>query len=143
MNTHNLGTCNLTNANQLYTEQPNTDSVGNTLTEHTGVSQQQCKNLCSGSALCFGAAYRNSTEQCFLKNEDVVKAPTQNAPDYSLFLKNDEPSGMNTMDFTVAPFTGNDGLCAKYNWANKCGVVWDGINSGNATNPCNTELTTD
>lgn len=41
----------------------------------------------------------------------------------------------NTMDFSVAPFEGPGGLCAKYNWANNCGVVWDGINSG-TKNPC-------
>ncbi len=143
MNTHNLGTCNLTNSDQLYTSQPNTDSLGNTLTEHEGVSQSQCKNLCSGSALCFGAAYRNSTQQCTLKTEDVVKAKTQEAPDYTLFLKNnDSKVAGSAMDFTVAPFTGNDGTCSKYNWANKCGIVWDGINSGNDSNPCNNDTTT-
>ncbi len=46
-------------------------------------------------------------------------------------------SDKNTMDFTKSPFIGQDGTCAKYKWANKCGVTWDGITSG-VSNPCST-----
>ena len=41
------------------------------------------------------------------------------------------------MDFTTSSFTGSDGLCSKYNWANNCGVTWDGITYG-VKNPCDT-----
>jgi hypothetical protein len=41
------------------------------------------------------------------------------------------------MNFNQSPFTDNDGLCAKYNWATSCQVTWDGITSG-ITNPCDT-----
>ena len=41
----------------------------------------------------------------------------------------------NAMDFTVAPYTGANGLCSKYLWAKNCNVTWDGINSG-VPNPC-------
>ena len=44
-----------------------------------------------------------------------------------------------TMNFNVSPFIGN--TCAKYNWANTCGVTWDGITSG-VSNPCDTSTTT-
>ena len=47
----------------------------------------------------------------------------------------------NSMDFSVNPFSGSDGTCAKYTWANGCGVTWDGITSGIA-NPCSTTSTT-
>ena len=40
-----------------------------------------------------------------------------------------------TMDFTQPIFTGGNSLCAKYQWANNCGVTWDGITYGIA-NPC-------
>lgn len=40
------------------------------------------------------------------------------------------------MDFTTSEFTGQNGLCAKYTWANNCGVSWDGITYG-VSNPCN------
>jgi len=40
-----------------------------------------------------------------------------------------------TMDFTQPAFTGGNGLCAKYTWANACGVTWDGITYG-VSNPC-------
>ncbi len=40
-----------------------------------------------------------------------------------------------TMDFNVAPFTGSTGSCAKYTWAQKCGITWDGITYG-MPNPC-------
>jgi hypothetical protein len=43
----------------------------------------------------------------------------------------------NTMNFTTSLWTGSNGLCAKYNWANGCGLTWDGITSG-VPNPCNT-----
>jgi hypothetical protein len=32
-------------------------------------------------------------------------------------------------------YSGEDGLCNKYNWANTCGVTWDGITYG-VKNPC-------
>lgn len=44
----------------------------------------------------------------------------------------------NTMNFNQAPFTGSDGDCAKYMWAQGCGVTWDGITSG-VSNPCNND----
>ena len=40
-----------------------------------------------------------------------------------------------TMNFNVSPYTGTQGACNKYNWANNCGVSWDGITYG-VTNPC-------
>ena len=47
-----------------------------------------------------------------------------------------------TMNFNQAPFNGTDGACAKFKWANKCGLTWDGITYGVA-NPCATDTTTD
>lgn len=44
----------------------------------------------------------------------------------------------NTMNFNTNPFTGVDGLCSKYKWAQTCGVTWDGITSG-VKNPCDKE----
>jgi len=44
-------------------------------------------------------------------------------------------SSQSTMDFTTPAFTGTNGTCAKYNWANSCGLSWDGITYG-VTNPC-------
>jgi hypothetical protein len=41
----------------------------------------------------------------------------------------------NTKDFNTSTFTGQNGKCAKYTWAKRCGVIWDGITSG-ITNPC-------
>jgi hypothetical protein len=40
-----------------------------------------------------------------------------------------------TMNFNNAPFVGSNGNCAKYTWANRCNVTWDGITYG-ANNPC-------
>ena len=34
------------------------------------------------------------------------------------------------MDFNTSTFTGSQGACNKYKWANKCGVSWDGITYG-------------
>lgn len=42
-----------------------------------------------------------------------------------------------TMNFNTPAFTGTNGTCAKYSWATKCGVTWDGITYGVA-NPCQT-----
>ena len=41
------------------------------------------------------------------------------------------------MNFNSSAFTGDNGTCAKYNWANKCKVSWDGITYG-IDNPCST-----
>jgi hypothetical protein len=40
-----------------------------------------------------------------------------------------------TMDFTTNAFTGSNASCAKYKWANSCGVSWDGVNYG-VSSPC-------
>ena len=40
-----------------------------------------------------------------------------------------------TMNFNGSAFSGQNGMCAKYKWANKCGVSWDGITYG-VSNPC-------
>ena len=39
------------------------------------------------------------------------------------------------MKFNSAAFTGSNEMCAKYSWATKCGVAWDGITYG-VNNPC-------
>jgi hypothetical protein len=39
------------------------------------------------------------------------------------------------MDFNSDEFTGDGGLCAKYNWANSHQISWDGITYG-VQNPC-------
>lgn len=37
------------------------------------------------------------------------------------------------MNFGVAPWSGTDGPCKKYNWAKNCDLTWDGItNNPNA-----------
>ena len=65
-----------------------------------------------------------------------------NVKDLGTCNSNLGPSGHAEMDFSVSPYTGSTGLCAKFNWANNCGLVWDGINSGNGTDPCTTTTTT-
>jgi hypothetical protein len=42
------------------------------------------------------------------------------------------------MDFNNQLFTGANGMCAKYKWAQNCNVSWDGITYGTLTNPCDT-----
>jgi hypothetical protein len=39
------------------------------------------------------------------------------------------------MNFNEPLFTGSQGNCNKYKWANKCGISWDGITYG-VQNPC-------
>ena len=46
-----------------------------------------------------------------------------------------------TMDFNVAPYTGDDGNCAKYTWATGCKVAWDGLTYG-VPNPCDVSSST-
>lgn len=43
-----------------------------------------------------------------------------------------------TMNFNSSIFTDTNSKCAKYNWANSCGLSWDGITYG-VSNPCETE----
>jgi hypothetical protein len=39
------------------------------------------------------------------------------------------------MNFNTPTYKGDNGLCAKYTWANNCNVSWDGVTYG-ANNPC-------
>ena len=41
------------------------------------------------------------------------------------------------MNFNEPQYTGSNGLCRKYQWANNCNVSWDGITYG-INNPCQT-----
>lgn len=41
------------------------------------------------------------------------------------------------MNFNGSAFTGSEGDCNKYKWADKCNVSWDGITYG-VSNPCDT-----
>lgn len=41
------------------------------------------------------------------------------------------------MSFNTPAFSGKNGLCSKYTWANNCGVSWDGVTYG-ISNPCQT-----
>lgn len=43
------------------------------------------------------------------------------------------------MNFNTSPFTGSNGTCAKFNWARRCDVSWDGITYG-VQNPCQTTV---
>jgi len=45
------------------------------------------------------------------------------------------------MNFNTSMFTGDNGACAKYTWANNCKVSWDGITYG-VENPCSSTTTT-
>jgi hypothetical protein len=40
-----------------------------------------------------------------------------------------------TKNFNNPAFTGSQGNCNKYRWANSCGISWDGITYG-VNNPC-------
>lgn len=42
-----------------------------------------------------------------------------------------------TINFNNAPYNGSNSTCAKYTWATKCGISWDGITYG-VDNPCQT-----
>ena len=41
------------------------------------------------------------------------------------------------MNFNTGPYAGSQGACAKYSWANRCDVSWDGVTYG-VSNPCQT-----
>ena len=138
VNTHNLGTCNL--PGKFYTDYTGYNSPDNDLTQYSNVSEDQCKVFCTGSKSCYGAAYNTTDKSCYLKNVGVVTADKQQDSSFVLSIKNMTDNNMNSMDFSTAPFTGDNGTCAKYQWASKCNVSWDGITYG-VTNPCATTTT--
>jgi hypothetical protein len=52
------------------------------------------------------------------------------------------PAGQHLqMNFTVAPYVGQNAACSKYKWATGCGITWDGITSG-VPNPCDDSKST-
>jgi hypothetical protein len=46
------------------------------------------------------------------------------------------------MDFNTNLYSGANGMCAKYKWAQNCNISWDGITYGTITTPCETTTTT-
>lgn len=71
----------------------------------------------SGSSLSTGGPY------C-VNVKDLGKCPPNNGQKHQI------------MDFNTPVYTGSNGTCAKYAWATKCGVNWDGITYGLLSNPC-------
>jgi len=51
-------------------------------------------------------------------------------------VKNLGSCNQTSMNFSSSFWTGNDGLCRKYQWAKQCNLTWDGVT--NATDPCDT-----
>lgn len=47
----------------------------------------------------------------------------------------DKPNCKGPYNFNTSPYIGSGGNCEKYNWANNCGLTWDGITYG-VKNPC-------
>ena len=68
---------------------------------------------------------------------DISGNKCSNIKDLGTCMTNPGPGGHSTMDFSGDTFTGKSGNCAKFMWANKCGVSWDGITYGyGEKNPC-------
>lgn len=78
-------------------------------------------------------------------NSQVWPPIIPSCPDYWLDLSGNggqciNPKGLGScgdgpMNFTNAPYIGSNGNCAKYLWAQKCNLTWDGITYG-VSNPC-------
>ena len=60
-----------------------------------------------------------------------IWVPAENCPK----VIDDQVDDKKTMNFNQAPFNGTNGDCAKYKWANRCKLSWDGITYG-VSNPC-------
>jgi len=75
-------------------------------------------------------------ESCFNSHNLGICKSSANCSGSTELSKEDK-----TMNFNQAPFTSENGNCAKYKWATACKVTWDGITSG-VKNPCDTSTTT-
>ena len=86
----------------------------------------------------------------FPNTKQVWPPLVSNCPDYFIDEKGDGSQCRNTLklgrgdtcngvnglyNFNISPYIGSGGNCAKYNWANDCGLTWDGITYG-VKNPC-------
>ena len=81
----------------------------------------------------------------FPSNSQVWQPMIPNCPDYFEDVNGDGSNCINTHNigspvvssenFTVAPYIGTNGNCAKYNWATTNNLTWDGITYG-VQNPC-------
>jgi hypothetical protein len=59
--------------------------------------------------------------------------PTENAPN---IIEDAECNPDGGKDFSVAPYIGARGACAKKEWADQCKTAWEGITYG-TVDPCN------
>ena len=142
LNIHSLGTCNKPgDDNLLYTKFVGKDSPGNSLANYSDVSLDQCKGYCIANNNCFGLTYGtilgddSGANHCFLKGQGVVTSSKSANANLDLYIKTNNKTVLNTMNFNQAPYTGSQGTCNKYKWAQGCGLTWDGITSG-VPNPC-------
>ena len=83
----------------------------------------------------------------FPNTKEVWPPMIANCPDYFTDENGDGSKCVNNIpipnkcrnipNFTQSKYKGTRGNCEKHNWANRCGVTWDGITYG-VTNPCTT-----
>jgi len=84
----------------------------------------------------------------FPNTKQVWPPLVANCPDYFTDINGDGSECVNNLllgtgaikcsgsiNFNTTPYIGSGGNCAKYNWANGCGLTWDGITYG-VKNPC-------
>lgn len=83
----------------------------------------------------------------FPNTKQVWPPMIANCPDYFTDINGDGSQCINNIlintkcktipNFNQSNYKGKRGNCEKYNWANSCGLTWDGITYG-VTNPCTT-----
>lgn len=85
----------------------------------------------------------------FPNTSQVWPPMISNCPDYLTDVKGDGSDCVNKLslgtcseipNFATTPYIGSGGNCAKYTWANRCNLTWDGITYG-VQNPCTTSST--
>tara|TARA_B100000073_G_scaffold285776_1_gene247358 strand:+ start:4156 stop:4716 length:561 start_codon:yes stop_codon:yes gene_type:complete len=121
VNTHRLGTCMMP-SDTTYTKYENTNVTNNLESEKTQ-SIDDCTNKCTSSSSCMGYTYEQGI--CHLKKNTKNKYDSNGV---NLFVKlKPESERVKSMNFSVSPYIGTNGLCSKYKWSKNCGITWDGI----------------
>lgn len=93
----NINEYNKMEGGKGYNSIPNTNSPGNDLNNMpiTNSSYDMCPQACNDDPKCFGYVFEKNTNNCYLKNKNIVKDLQLQSKSTDMYIRNVKPSNIN------------------------------------------------
>jgi hypothetical protein len=104
-NTNFVSECAMLLDEKIYQKKSNTTSNSSTINTIKNISSDDCKLLCDSDQKCYGFAYNKNNGNCYLKNNNVLRASTQTNQNFDLYIndKNKNSRAVEIMGYDCNP----------------------------------------